>query len=117
MLAEEVGGFVFFAPDGQIQWCLSLVSTRHNYCIHICTIGDEKFGDFRVTIDSCIVQRSRPIRSLRIHIRASSQVLFDCFDVPFFGSIKQCIQFFTRLAAVLAKEIGGFGSGFIDGKI
>ena len=94
-----------------------MVSTRHNYCIHFRTVGEEEFGDFFVTIDSCIMQRSRSIPSFLIHIRASSQVLFDCFDVPFFGSIKQCIQFFTRLAAVFAKEIGGFGAVFIDGKI
>ena len=54
------------------------------------------------------MQRSR-FHSLRIHIRASSQVLFDRFDVPVFGSIKQYIQFCTRLAAVFAEEIGGFG--------
>jgi len=94
-----------------------LVSTRHNYCIHTRTIGDEKFGDFLVTIDSCIVQRSRPIRSLRIHIRASSQVLFDCLDVSFFGSIKQYIQFCTRLAAVFAEEFGDFDSFERDGPI
>jgi len=45
---------------------------------------------------------------LRIHIRTSSQVLFDRLDVPVFGGIKQCIQFFTRLAPVLGEEVGDF---------
>jgi hypothetical protein len=50
------------------------------------------------------VQRSRPIRSLRIHIRTISQVLFERLDVPVFGGSKQYIQFCTRLAAVFAEE-------------
>jgi hypothetical protein len=33
------------------------------------------------------MQRSQPILILRIHIRASSQVLFDGFDVSFSGSL------------------------------
>gem|GEM_PF-3361435 len=94
-----------------------MVSTRHNYCIHTRTVCDEEFGDFFVTIDSCIMQRSRSIPSLRIHIRASSQVLFDSFDVPVFGGIKQCIQFFTCLATVCAQEVSGFILFFHYGKI
>ena len=50
--------------------------------IHIRTCGDEQFGDFLVTLlKPPYTQRSHPEHTLRIHIRASSQVLFDGFDV------------------------------------
>ncbi len=77
--------------------------------IHIRTFGDEEFGDFFVTIDSCIMQRSRSIPSLRIHIRASIQVLFDGFSYSESGSIVDrffSFQFFTRLAAVFSDDVG-----------
>ena len=50
--------------------------------IHIRTCGDEQFGDFLVTLlKPPYTQRSHPEHTLRIHIRASSLVLFDGFDV------------------------------------
>jgi hypothetical protein len=50
--------------------------------IHIHTCGDEQFGDFLVTLlKPPYTQRSHPEHTLRIHIRASSLVLFDGFDV------------------------------------
>ena len=45
------------------------------------TVGKKQFGDFLVTAISRPSQRSLSIHILRIHIRASSQVLFDGFDV------------------------------------
>ena len=60
--------------------------------IHICTFGDENFNDFRVTFPSLSrkMQRSHSMLFLHIHIRASSQVLFDCFDVSSRRSFSQC---------------------------
>ena len=56
--------------------------------IDLRTIGEKQFGDFLVTFTSRHKQRS-PLKRiiLRIHIRASSDVLFDGFDVSFSGSL------------------------------
>ena len=49
--------------------------------IHICTFGDENFNDFRVTFPSRSSEIQRSLFMLILHICASSQVLFDYFDV------------------------------------
>jgi hypothetical protein len=54
--------------------------------VHICTFGDEKLGDFLVTLMSRPMQRSQSTIILRIHIRAISQVLFNCFNISRFSS-------------------------------
>ena len=54
---------------------------------------------------------------LRIHIHASSQALFDGFNVSVECSIKQCFNFFTCIAAVFAEEVGNFGMFVYDGPI
>ena len=55
--------------------------------IHIRTVGDEEFGDLIiVTPKSRRMQRSPSMWILRIHICASSDVLFHGFDVSFLDS-------------------------------
>ena len=59
--------------------------------------------------------------SFRIHIRTSSKLLFDGFNVSISGSfLKQlvpqlvvAVKFTTRLAAVFAEEVGDFTFGII----
>ena len=79
MFAEEIGGFeVAFALGGQIQRCAPALALR----IHIHAIGDKQFDYFLATSKSRFMQRSPSINIFRIHIRATSQVLFDelrCF--------------------------------------
>ena len=67
--------------------------------IHIRTFLDKQFGDFlthsTATKFSRNMQRSpaKRIIRLRIHIRTSSDVLFNCFDVPINDSlVKQFIR-------------------------
>ena len=54
--------------------------------IHIRTFLDKQFGEFLVIVSSRNMQRNPSVLTLRIHIRTSGQVLFDCFDVSFFSS-------------------------------
>ena len=60
------------------------------------------------------MQRGLSNLILRIHIRTSSQVLFNGFDVSSFSSSVNrfiSIQPSTRLAAVFAEKVGKFGRG------
>ena len=53
---------------------------------HSRTLDNKQFCDIFVTVPSRKMQRSRsPIIILNIHIRASSQVLFDDFDISVHG--------------------------------
>ena len=47
--------------------------------IHTRTFGDKEFSDFRVTVDSRMIQRSQFNAILRIHIRTFSKKQFDNF--------------------------------------
>ena len=55
--------------------------------IHSRTLDDKQFRDILMTVPSRKMQRSRsPIIIFNIHIRASIQVLFNCFNVSPHGS-------------------------------
>ena len=54
--------------------------------VNICTFGDEQFDNFTITFISDPMQRSHTF-VLRIHIRSSSQVLFDGFDISIISII------------------------------
>ena len=56
--------------------------------IQISTFGNKQFDNFLVTFTNRIMQRSHSIFTFRTQIRASSQLLFDGFDVCSFGSLK-----------------------------
>ena len=59
-----------------------------NLRIRIRNFGDQQFDDFFVTKRSRKMQRSPSQQTTHsIHIRSSSDVLFDGFDVSSFGSI------------------------------
>ena len=87
VFAEEIGGFeVAFALGGQIQRCAPALALR----IHIRAIGDKQFDYFLATSKSRFMQRSPSINVFRIHIRATSQVLFDGSDVFQTCSLMNC---------------------------
>ena len=75
VFAEEVGDFGM--TFGHIQRCAAIFHLN----IHIFTFGDQQFDDFFVTSFSRIMQRSEPSIIFHIHIRTSSQVLLDGFDI------------------------------------
>ena len=54
---------------------------------HIRTFVDKHFDNFFVTSNNRGIQSSPATLILRIHIRASSQMLHDGLDVPFFYSV------------------------------
>ena len=63
-----------------------------------------------------IIQRSPSSLNLRIHIRSSSDVLFDSFNVSQHSSKMNRI-FRTTFSAVFAEEVGDFGMFATDGPI
>jgi hypothetical protein len=56
---------------------------------HIRTFGDQHFDDLLVPPTSRTTQRSPTMLILRIHIRTSSQVLFNGFKVSAINSLNQ----------------------------
>ena len=54
--------------------------------IHIRTFVYKQFSNFIVACNSCGIQGSPATLILRIHIRASCQVLLNGLDVPFLYS-------------------------------
>ena len=62
------------------------------------------------------MQRSPIIAILRIHVRASRQVLFNSFNVPHRNSGLNG-KFCTAFAAVFAEEVGGFEFFRLNGQI
>ena len=54
---------------------------------HIRSFVDKQFSNFIMTYNNRGIQSSPATLILRIHIRASSQMLHDGLDVPFFYSV------------------------------
>ena len=86
--------------------------------IHIRTFGDKEFSDFRVTVDSRMIQRSQSNRTLRIDIRTSSQVLFDGFGYH------DCRHYFISHAVMsgidymtIARWVGHKDGGVLIGRV
>ena len=92
MFAEECGSFFRGISGGirviwisrNIQRCAAIIIL----CIHIRTSGNKQFGDFLVAAKSRLLQRSVSKQTTHsINIRASIQVLFNCFNVSIFRSL------------------------------
>ncbi len=67
-----------------MQWGNSILCLL---CIRIRTFGNKQIGDILVSPSNCLMQRRPSILIHRIHIRASSDVLFNGFDISAKGSI------------------------------
>ena len=54
------------------------------------------------------MQRSMSLINCIIKIKPIRNGFIDCFKVSVFNGMKNFFQFFSRFAAVLAQEVGGF---------
>ena len=81
-------------------------------CIHVRAVVDKEFNDFLIITINRVMQGSPSPGSLHIHTRTGSQLLFDCFNIPFCNGITQrtvCLRV-CRINDLRCRF--GFGNGF-----
>ncbi len=81
-------------------------------CIHVRAVVYKEFNDFLIITINRVMQGSPSPGSLHIHTRTGSQLLFDCFNIPFCNGITQrtvCLRV-CRINDLRCRF--GFGNGF-----